>query len=440
MSHVTAEPTLHDEFAERAILGVILLRNDAFDSLDGLQPEHFGRLHHRQVFAAMQALHRRNERLDPIAVNDQLRQAGVLDGVGQAFVYAVVDGLPATTNLDTYVRVVRDKALARQLRDTGRALIAAANAGDTPAAEQLEAAEAAIYGLGVTTTTADWVNGETMASELFAAVETIATTKGGLTGVATGFADLDRMTRGLQRQELSILGARPSVGKTSLALQVALRHASKTDQDSITAMFSLEMGRQPIGMRALAVAGRVDSFRLLSGYLGEDDYTRVAAGLEAISASRLYLDDTAVLSPVQVRSKLRRLQAKTGKALGLVVIDYLQLMATLPETRRESRTVQLGGVSRMLKQLAREFNVPFLVLSQLNRETERSGNRRPQLSDLRESGAIEQDADLVLLLHRPEDGGVPSDLIEVIVAKQRNGPTGLVKLRFIKQQTRFEDA
>jgi replicative DNA helicase len=430
-------PALYDEQAELAVLGAILVRNDALDDVaDVLTPEHFGRFHHQRVFAAMLAVHQTGRPMDPITLAAQLERMGVLEDVGKPFLYGLGSGVPRSLNIAAYAAIIRGKALMRGLRDHARLLLARTESADADATELLEEAERSVAQLSLTTTAGEWVSGGELASELYPMVEALQHGPSSVTGVGTGFLDLDRFTRGMQPGDLVLVGARPSQGKTALALQVALHAAS---HDVPTAFFSLEMARHPVGMRGVMAQAQVDGWRMLSGRLSPVEFQRVGEGLAALSGAQIYIDESPALSPIQARSKLRRLKAKAG--LGLVVIDYLQLMAPLPEHKRENRTTQVSGISRVLKILARELNVPFLVLSQLNRGLERTSEKRPQLSDLRESGALEQDADVVLLLHRPEtyEPNKPelAGVAELIIAKQRNGPIGLVELQWVKESMMF---
>jgi replicative DNA helicase len=429
---------LHDESAERALLGAVIVRNGAMDDLaDLLEPAHFGREHHRLTFAAMRDLHVAGTAIDPITLAAELERAGDLDTVGRPFLHQLGEGVARSANVAAYAKVVRDCALRRDLAAAARRMLADAGGTEISAAQLLEDAEQAIYRLSATAVKTDWVSGADLSQELFPVIETLTNERKALTGVATGFRDLDWMTRGLQAGDLVLLGARPSSGKTALALQLAMT-AAKTVP---VAFFSVEMSRAPLGLRIVSAAAQVDCWRLLSGGLNEFDLLRVGEGLAQLGEAAIYIDESPTLSPIQARSKLRRLKAKAG-TIGLVVIDYLQLMAALPEHRTENRTTQVAGISRALKILAREFGVPFLVLSQLSRGLERSTDKRPQLSDLRESGALEQDADVVLLLHRPEMYDKDNDSLkgkaELIVAKQRNGPIGHLELFWSGPQMRFE--
>lgn len=431
---------LHDDSAELAVLGAVAIRNSVLDDIaDVLSPEHFRRAHFRTVFAAMLALHRKGDPIDPLTIAGMIERDGVLDADTKAFLWTLGNGVPHSGNVGAYARTVRDKALLRALRQEGAAMVSDSEDGELSGAELLERSEQSLYRLGASEVQSDWVSGEALAAELYPIIEELTNNGRAITGVETGISDLDRMTRGFQNGDLVLVGARPGSGKTSLGQQIAMHAAQHTP----VAFFTTEMARQPLGLRGITADAQVDGFRMMSGYLSNVELQRVSDGLGRLAQSKIWFDDTPQLSPLQVRSKLRRLGAKAGK-VGLVVIDYLQLMASLPEDRKENKTNQVAGISRALKLLAREFNVPFVVLAQLNRALERGADKRPGLSDLRDSGALEQDADVVVLIHRPEmyDRDKPelSGVAELIVAKQRNGPTGILRMHFEKTQMRFRSA
>lgn len=431
--------TLFDDRAERAVLGAVLVRNEAMDDIaDVLEPEHFRRAAHAGIFRAMRELYGRGTPVDPVTLAAALPTLGVTD-VSPAFVASLTDGMPRSANVTAYAATVREKWLKRSVLAEAEQLIRDAQADIASGEALLEQAEAAIYRLGSTAVKSDWISGAEWAAELFGTITTLGQRRGALTGIPTGIRDLDEMTLGLQRGDLVLLGARPALGKTSLALQMALRAA----QEAAVAFFSVEMSRGPLGLRAAAGEARVDGYRLRNGWATEVELQRLGQALTDLSELPIYLDESPLLSPLQLRSKLRRLRSRVG-ALGLVVVDYLQLMAPLPEHRRENKTNQVAGISRALKLMAREFAVPFLVLAQLNRGLERAADKVPTMADLRDSGALEQDADIVLLLHRPEvfereKKPELEGVAQLIVAKFRNGATGTVDLRWRKEITRFED-
>jgi replicative DNA helicase len=437
---VIADPVLYNETAERAVIGAVLIRNEALDDLaDVLEPDHFGREHHRRIYTAIEKLHQNGQPIDLVSLKDALERAGSLEEVGgSAYVSALTDGVPRSLNALHYGRMVREKWVLRQLHYYAQRLVAETGAPNADSARLLESAEQDIYTLSHKRDTGVWVSGAEMVGELYDVINALQENQRLVTGIPSGFADVDDQTRGFQKGDLVLLGARPSQGKTALAMQIAMFAARSVN----VAVFSIEMSRQPIGMRAVSALGQVDNFRLLRGFTGELDREHVSAGLSRLSQLKMFIDDSPSLSPLQVRSKLRRLAASAGP-IGLVVIDYLQLMAPLPDHRRENQNVKLEGISRALKLIAREFDAPCLVLSQLNRGLERSADKRPTLADLRGSGALEQDADVVLLLHRPEvyepDKPELQNLAELNIAKQRNGPVSTIDLIFQKHTMTFHD-
>lgn len=431
---------LYDEAAEVAVLGAVLVRGEAMDDLVDLEPEHFRRTHHTQIFRAMRVLHAGAKPIDPITLRDALAKMGVLEDVGGASVLlALADGVPRSTNVAHYAAIVKDKAILRSLCHLGRRLVEEAEDMGLSGTDLLEFAEQEIFKLGQKATATEWASAPELAAEVFQMVESLNGDESRCQGWKTTFHDLDRATRGLQNGDLVLLGARPSMGKTALMMACA---TNPENPPAPAAVFSAEMAKGALSLRSVVSIARVDSFRLMSGFASEMDLKRIGDAVSAFGEKKLFIDDATGLSPTVMRSKLRRLQARVGK-LGLVAVDYLQLMAPNPEDRRENRNNQLAGISRSLKLMAREFNVPFLVLSQLSRGFERTADSRPQMSDLRDSGALEQDADVVLLLHRPEyydkDDASLEGLAEVIIAKQRNGPTGTVKLAWQKHYTRFDN-
>jgi replicative DNA helicase len=427
---------LLDDSAERAVLGAILVRNAAMDDVsDNLDPEHFGKPHHEHIYAAMRELHQGGQSIDPVTLCPVLERRKVLDDAMRAYVYGLDMGVPKSSNIEAYAKLVKEKATLRKLRDAARRIIADIENEDAASRELLESAEQSIYAIGATAIKTDWISGRELAVELEPLIDKMLIDRQPVTGVATGFPELDRITRGFQPSDLILLGARPSQGKTAFGISVALT----ASQETPTAVFSIEMSRHAIGFREVIHEANVDGYRMLSGRLSEVDIRRVGEGLMHLGELNIWHDESAHLSPLQVRTKLRRLQSRVGR-IGLVVIDYLQLMAAMPDDRRENKTNQVAGISRALKLLAREFRAPFLVLSQLNRGPK--DGTRPTMADLRDSGALEQDADVVLLLHRPEVyDPTPQNagLAEIIIGKQRNGPTGTVELVWRPEPMRFEN-
>ncbi|HKD10305.1 MAG TPA: replicative DNA helicase [Bryobacteraceae bacterium] len=427
--------------AERFILGSVLLNDARFVEIAGiLNPDDFALEKHRRIFVRMSELHERGEKIDRITVANELQRYNELQSVdGLAYLVSLDDGLPQISNLESYVKIVRDKATLRRIVMASQHLMNRALIGEEEPGEILAGAEDALLKLG-------------QAREekgLMTPLEVIQNYQGGLNafldpskrikGISTGFTKLDEMTGGLHSGELIILAARPSMGKTAFALNIAWHVATRLFHP--VAIFSLEMSQESLLTRMLCAAARVDSHRFRTGYLNERERQQLRAAANQMVEAPLYLDDTAGANLMDMHAKLRRLH-QSGQKLGLVVVDYLQLMSS--KGRTENRNQEVSQISRGLKLLSKELDCPFLVLSQLSRATEtRQGDHRPQLSDLRESGSIEQDADLVGFIFREEvykrDREDLHGLAELILAKQRNGPIGKVDLVFLHAQTRFEN-
>ncbi|HEX9406518.1 MAG TPA: replicative DNA helicase [Vicinamibacterales bacterium] len=434
-----AERTLpHNLEAERSVLGAILIDNESFNiAASVIDGRAFFRDAHRRIFERMIALAERSQPIDLVTLKEELERAGEVEEVGgPAYIASLVDGVPRATNVEYYAKIVKEKATLRNLIFSANKILANAYEADQEADLILDEAESAIFAVAEDRIKAGFVPMRDLVKESFPKIELLFEHKSFITGIATGFTEIDRMTRGFQRGDLIIVAARPSMGKTSLVLNVS-QHVATTG--GIAGFFSLEMSKEQLFMRMLASEARIDNHRLMSGQIGQKEYGQITHALETLSAARLYIDDTPGIGALEMRAKARRLQAEHG--LDLLAIDYIQLMTG--RGRFENRTLELAAISRSLKGLAKELNVPVVVLSQLSRAPEARSDRRPQLSDLRESGALEQDADVVVLIFREEmykQGDEPSEsdgIAEMIVAKQRNGPTGTVKLAFLKQQTRF---
>ena len=435
----TAERTLpHNLEAERSVLGAILVHNDAFNTaaqvIDGRD---FYRDAHRRIFDRMVALSERGEAIDFITLKEELSRGGDLEEVGgPAYVASLVDGVPRATNVEYYARIVKEKATLRNLIYAANKILTNAYEADQESDLILDEAESSIFAVADDRLKAGFVPMRELVNESFPKIEQLFEHKRLVTGVPTGFVDLDEMTRGLQPGDLVIVAARPSMGKTSLVLNIA-QHVAVQGEHTV-GFFSLEMSKESLFIRLLTSEAQIDSHRLMSGHIADRDYSRISHALERLSSMRLFIDDTANIGVLEMRAKSRRLQAEHG--LSLIVVDYIQLMSA--RGRYENRTLELASISRSLKGLAKELNVPIVVLSQLSRAPESRSDHRPQLSDLRESGALEQDADVVVLIYRDDaynrDPNNPdAGTAELILAKQRNGPTGIVRLAFLREQTRF---
>jgi len=436
---VAAERTLpHNLEAERSVLGAILVYNDAFNlAVQVIQPADFYRDAHRRIFDKMISLNERNHAIDFVTLKEELARAGELDEVGgPAYIASLADGVPRATNVEYYSRIVKEKATLRNLIYAANKILTNAYEADQESDLILDEAESAIFSVADDRLKAGFVPMKDLVKESFPKIEQLFEQKRLITGVPTGFEDLDEMTRGLQGSDLIIIAARPSMGKTSLVLNISQYVA--TQPNLTVGFFSLEMSKESLFIRLLTSVAQIDSHRLMSGAIGQKDYGRISHALETLSAMRLFIDDSSNIGVLEMRAKCRRLQAEHG--LNLIVVDYIQLMSG--RGRFENRTLELGSISRSLKGLAKELNVPIIVLSQLSRGPESRSDHRPQLSDLRESGALEQDADLVGLIYRDDvynkDPNNPdAGTAELIIAKQRNGPTGTVRLAFLREQTRF---
>ena len=434
-----AERTLpHNLEAERSVLGAILVHNDAFNlAAQVIDSRDFYRDAHRRIFDCMVALNERHHAIDFVTLKEELARAGELDEVGgPAYVAALADGVPRATNVEYYARIVKEKSTLRNLIYAATKIVANAYEADQESDLILDEAESAIFAVADDRLKAGFVAMRDLVKDSFPKIEKLFEQKRLITGVPTGFVDVDEMTRGLQAGDLVIVAARPSMGKTSLVLNIAQYVASLGDQ--VVGFFSLEMSKESLFLRLLTSEAQIDGHRLMSGAIGGNDYHRISHALEKLNSMKLFIDDTANIGVLEMRAKSRRLQSEHG--LSLLVVDYIQLMNG--RGRFENRTLELASISRSLKGLAKELNVPIIVLSQLSRAPESRSDHRPQLSDLRESGALEQDADVVVLIYRDDvynrDPNSPdAGTAELILAKQRNGPTGVVKLAFLREQTRF---
>ncbi|HVH08960.1 MAG TPA: replicative DNA helicase [Gemmatimonadales bacterium] len=432
--------------AEQAVLGAMLLDQDAaLKAAELLDDTMFYREAHRLLFRAMVALTERGDVIDPVTLREELLRRGDLDRAGgMEYLGGLIDVVPTAANVEYHARIVRDRAVLRRLIEAATSIIQDAYEGRTPSAEVLDNAEHRVFQVAQLRRSEEFVRLKELIWPTMERIEQLHTNQGALTGVATGFLDLDRLTAGFQRGDLVIIAARPSMGKTAFALNI-VQHAA-IEHGVRVAVFSLEMPKEQLVQRLLCSEGLVDAQRLRRGQLRDDDYPKLARAAGLLGAAPIWIDDSATLTPLAMRSKARRLKAEHD--IGMIVVDYLQMMQG--PTDSESRQQEISFISRSLKALAKELDVPLVALSQLSRAPEQRGgeHRRPQLSDLRESGAIEQDADVVCFIYRQEFYDGPTDpktnesiegLAELIVGKQRNGPTGLVKLFFKKEYTRFDN-
>jgi replicative DNA helicase len=440
---VASERTLpHNLEAERSVLGAILLHNDAFNlAAEVLDSGDFFRDAHRRIFEKMIKLSERNDAIDLVTLKEELSRSGELDEVGgSAYITALVDGVPRSTNVEHYARIIKEKATLRNLIFSANKIVSSAYEAEEDADLILDQAEHAIFAIADKKIGDGFVSLRDLAQGSLDTIEKLHARKELVTGVPTGFTELDEITSGFQPSDLIIVAARPSMGKTSLVLNIAQHVGTKTDMT--VGVFSLEMSKEQLFLRMLTGEARIDAHRLRGGFLGERDWGKLATAIGTLSESKIFIDDTPSIGVLEMRSKCRRLASQHG--LHLVIIDYVQLMQG--RGRFENRTLELGSISRSLKGLAKELRVPIVLLSQLSRATESRADHRPQLSDLRESGALEQDADVVIFIYREDQYGdknaPPTDAqgtAELIIGKQRNGPTGVVRLAFIREFTRFEN-
>ena len=426
--------------AERSVLGAILLDNHALNpAIEHLRPEDFFLDQHRRVFTQMIALGEGQQAIDLVTLTEELNRKGDLEASGGApYLASLADGMPKVSNIEHYARIVKEKAMLRNLIHATHNIQQRAFEGEDGADAILDNAESSIFALAEDRVRAGLLPIKDIVRDNFERLERIFREGKSITGIPTGYVELDKLTSGLQPSELLILAARPSQGKTALALNLMENIAIRGGHP--VAMFSLEMSKESLLQRLVASVAQIDAHKFRTGHLSKEDWRRMTESLGTISAAPLWLDDAGSISVLEIGAKARRL--KRDKGLSMLVVDYLQLITA--RGRFGNRQEEVSSISRGLKGLAKELQIPVLVLSQLTRAPERD-ERGPQLSDLRESGAIEQDADVVMFIYRPhffKAGATPEEReeTELRIAKQRNGPTDMVKLVFRSRFTRFEEA
>jgi len=431
----------HSVPAEQSVLGGLMLDNRTWDEIaELLHEEDFYRKDHRLIFHAIGRLIGDGKPCDVITLSEWLDKSGQLDDAGgHDYLAALAENIPSAANVRSYATIVRESSILRQLIDTGYDIAGAALNPEGRSSEQvLDFAESRVFEIAEQETRGRR-NYQPIRSLLSAAldrVDELYRSNSSITGVATGFEDFDEMTAGLQQSDLIIVAGRPSMGKTAYAINIA-EHAAIKGKKSV-AIFSMEMPGEQLAMRMLGSLSRIDQQKIRTGRLAEDDWPRLTATLTMMQDAKMFIDDTPALTPAEIRSRCRRI--KREHELDLVIVDYLQLMQ-LPDSN-ENRATELSGISRGLKALAKELGVPVIALSQLNRSLESRDNKRPRMSDLRESGAIEQDADVIVFIYRDEvynEDSAEKGKAEIIIAKQRNGPIGECFLTFRGQYTRFEN-
>ena len=432
----------HSIQAEQSVLGGLMLDNQTWDAVaDKVVESDFYRKDHRLIFRTIEQLADKQEPFDVITLSEALNTAGQLeDAGGLAYLGTLAKDTPSAANIVAYANIVRDKSVLRQLIHVGTDISDSAfNPEGRDTAELLENAERQVFEIAEQRQRGQggFASIKSLLAQAVDKIETLYEQEGSITGAGTGFADFDEMTSGLQPSDLIIVAGRPSMGKTTIAMNMAENIAIKGDKP--VAVFSMEMPGDSLAMRMMSSLGRIDQHKVRTGKLDDDEWPRLTSAINLLAETKLFIDDTPALTPTEVRSRARRLMREHGQ-LGLIVIDYLQLMQS--PASGDNRVQQISDISRGLKALAKELNVPVIALSQLNRNLEQRPNKRPVMSDLRESGGIEQDADVIVFVYRDEVYNPDSPdkgIAEIIIGKQRNGPIGTVRLTFLGQYTRFEN-
>ncbi len=424
--------------AERSTLGSMLLEKEAIEKgIEILKAEDFYREAHRVIFEVIVHLSNKSEPIDIITVSEELTRRNMLDKVGGIpYLTALANAVPTAANIEYYARIVGEKSLLRSIITVASSIISMGYEGAEEVNVIMDEAEKQIFQVTQRRNTKGFVSLRNILIETFERIETLYESKGGVTGLPTGYTDLNRMTAGLQPSDLIILAARPSMGKTTFALNIA--QSAAVDQKIPVIVFSLEMSKEQLALKLLCSEAGVDNQRIRTGTLMDSDWPRLSHALGSLSEAAMFIDDTPGVSALDIRAKARRVKAEHG--LGLIVIDYLQLMQGNGKGRSENRQQEVSDISRTLKALARELHVPVIALSQLSRAVEQRTDKRPNLSDLRESGSLEQDADLVAFLYREDYYNPETDkknITELIIAKQRNGPVGTIDLLFQKEFSKF---
>ena len=432
----------HSVEAEQSVLGALMLNNEAwFNIADKIEARDFFRAAHRIIFEVMGELANDNQALDAVTISEALQSRGLIDKAGgNVYLAELVESVPGASNIVAYADIVREHSTFRQLIQT------ASNISDSAflpegrkAAELLDTAEQAVFQIAEGRLKEDGPRHVVpLLTDAVNRIETLYRTRDPITGLATGYHDLDRMTAGLQNSDLVIVASRPSMGKTSLALNFA-EHAIMQEGEGTVLFFSLEQPAEQLILRMLSSLGHIDQTRMRTGELSDDDWPRFTSAVSQLKDRSLYIDDTPALSPNDIRTRARRVSREAG-GLKMIVVDYMQLMKS--SEKHENRASEISEISRSLKAIAKEMRCPLVALSQLNRSLENRPDKRPYMSDLRESGAIEQDADVIFFIYRDEvynEDSQDKGLAEIIISKQRNGPIGTIRLTFIGNLTKFEN-
>ena len=429
----------HNDEAERSVLGSALLDKDALlDVVESVTADDFYNEAHKEIFKAVTDLYKKSAPVDVLTVSEELKKRNSLEMVGgRAYIAALSADVPSTSNAAEYAKIISNKASLRRLIGTAGDIMQASYDENLETNTILDMAERQIFEIAQKGQKSDFAHIKDVLLENINIIDKMSAMEGNLTGITTGFRDLDQLTSGLHRSDLIILAARPAMGKTAFALSVAQGAAIKGNASVM--IFSMEMSKEQLGQRLLSMESRIEMQSLKTGKLERKDWDQINMALDTLSRANINIDDTPGISIMEMKNKCRRLKAEKG--LDLIVIDYLQLMS-IEGKKTESRTQEISQLSRSLKLLARELDCPVIVLSQLSRAVESRPNKRPMLSDLRESGSIEQDADIVIFLYRDEYYNPETDKpgeCEVIVAKHRSGPTGTVDVTWLGKYTRFAD-
>lgn len=423
--------------AEQAVLGAIFIEPESLTTAaEILLPEDFYRSSHQQIFSVMLKLNDLGKAVDVVTVSEELASSGKLENIGGiSYLMELANAVPTAANIEYYAKIVEEKSLLRRLIRTATDIAKEGYTREDEVDTLLTEAERKILEVANRKNTGDFQNIRDVLVKTYDHIEQLHNRKGEITGIPTGFHELDRMTAGFQKNDLIIVAARPSVGKTAFALNIAQNVATKTEHN--VAIFSLEMGAEQLVMRMLSSEGNINSQNLRTGALTDEDWRKLTMAMGSLSNAGIYIDDTPGIRVQEIRAKCRRL--KQEKGLGMVIIDYLQLIQGSSK-RAENRQQEVSEISRSLKALARELEIPVIALSQLSRSVEQRADKRPMMSDIRESGSIEQDADIVAFLYRDDyydQNTENKNIIEIIIAKQRNGPVGTVQLAFAKEYNKF---
>ncbi len=426
--------------AEQSVIGAILLDNEALlKSIEIVKPEDFYFGSHRQIYQCIIELFNKNQPTDIVTVTEILRNKNLIEEIGGAsFLAEISDKTFTSANIEYYAKIVKEKSLNRKLIASATEIISRVYKAEEEIEDIIDFSEKTIFDISQFHIKPSFYPIKDIITSTLKNIETLYQKKQLITGVASGFKDLDSLTSGFQPSDLIIVAGRPSMGKTAFCLNIGMNAAH--EHEIPVAIFSLEMSKEQLALRILCSEARVDNHKVRSGFLPDSDWSKLAIAAGKIAEANIFIDDTPGITVLEMRAKARRLKAEKG--LGMIVVDYLQLMNS-SRSRSESREQEISEISRSLKALAKELNIPVIALSQLNRKVEDRSDKRPQMADLRESGAIEQDADVIIFIYRDEvyhpDSEESKGKAEIIIGKQRNGPTGEVELAFINDYTRFED-